>query len=221
MRLQKLFTPTINQLCQRAVYIMKRLADIGFSILESRSSSKMRYSSSKSSLDDLLTMKGYSYFQSIVRDIFCCYVEKIGKQCNEKCLEELTCSQVLLWEDMKNVQHIVPKKGKQDEINRLLLSLSSKLFAETFHVIIDNILLKSHQLFLVTMQRNLSGEILKDISTFDDALLAEMFNLKASQEHLHNEEERERLRFQLYTEKENQLRDLSTQFSRFKLVSPK
>jgi len=128
---------------------------------------------------------------------------------------------VLLWEDMKNVQYIVPKKGKQDEINRLLLSLSSKLFAETFHVIIDNILLKSHQLFLVTMQRNLSGEILKDISTFDDALLAEMFNLKATQEHLHNEEEREKLRFQLYTEKENQLRDLSTQFSRFKLVSPK
>jgi len=65
------------------------------------------------------------------------------------------------------------------------------------------------------MQRDLSGEVLKDISAFEDKLLEEIFELKKAKEELKLEEENEKAELANFQEKEVQLRDLSTQFSRF------
>jgi len=93
--------------------------------------------------------------------------------------------------------------------------LTTNLFNELRITITNNILLKGHNYFLVQMQRDLSGEILKDISAFEDKLLEEIFELKKAKEELKLEEEKEKAELQSLQEKEVQLRDLSTQFSRF------
>lgn len=43
-------------------------------------------------------MKGYTYFQSIVKDIYYEYVDKLIQICKMKCLDEISCSQLLYWE---------------------------------------------------------------------------------------------------------------------------
>jgi len=144
-------------------------------------------------------------------------VDKIGRQCNQKCTEELQCTQLLYWE-LKNGKFAVPGNGKADETQRLLLSLTSQLYDEMRDTIASNVLLKCHHFFLVDMQRNLSGEILRDVSSFNDSVMAEMFDLKATKENLRQEEDREKQQIVVFSEKENQLRDLSAQFTRFKLV---
>jgi hypothetical protein len=76
---------------------MKRIAEIAFSVMESRSTSR-KVLSRASQNEDLQNMKGYKYFQSIVRDVFFSYVDNIGSICKSKCLEEVNCTNLIHWE---------------------------------------------------------------------------------------------------------------------------
>jgi hypothetical protein len=50
------------------------------------------------SADDFQNQRGYSYFRSIVKDIFIQYVDRIAQICKEKCMNEIACTQVIYWE---------------------------------------------------------------------------------------------------------------------------
>ena len=82
--------------------------------------------------------------------------------------------------------------------------------------------------------RNISGEILREVSSFDNNLMEEIFELKVVKGVLKEEEEKERHVLQSYQEQEQILKvsaksrsdkaltlrqDLAAQFTRFKLVA--
>jgi len=213
-KIKEVFVTLIEQLCKRGEFIMKRLADIGFGILESRSAKKTGVKTDETPLQ---SMRGYSYFQSTVRDIFCEYVDKTSQICLTKCMDEIACTQLIYWNSTGNANAHLPKSKSLDK--NYALEMAKKLFNENRDIIIDNILLKCHNRFLVVMQRDLSGEILKDTSSFDDKSLEEMFELRVAKEKLKRDEEREKQAQQSFQEKETVLRDLATQFSRLKLVA--
>jgi len=213
-KIHELFIPLIEQLCKRAEHIMKRLADIGFSIMESRSNKKVGLRGGV--VDDVQKMNGYSYFQSTVRDIFFEYVDKTAQICRDKCMNEIQCTQLIYWEVTSKLA--VPDKVTPDSIQKFILNMSTQLFNDIRETITNNILLKCHNYFSVVMQRDVSGEILKDTSSFDDRLLEEMFELSTAKEQLKRDEEREKQNLKDYEDREKTLRDLSTQFARLKLV---
>jgi uncharacterized linocin/CFP29 family protein len=68
-------------------------------------------------------------------------------------------------------------------------------------------------------QRNVSGEILKEVSSFEDKLIEEMFELKSVKEFLKKEEQLQQSNLSSHEAEEKQLRDLLQSFSRFKLVN--
>eukprot|EP01114_Cavostelium_apophysatum_P004905 TRINITY_DN1536_c0_g1_i1.p1 TRINITY_DN1536_c0_g1~~TRINITY_DN1536_c0_g1_i1.p1 ORF type:complete len:422 (-),score=162.34 TRINITY_DN1536_c0_g1_i1:86-1351(-) len=218
------FSALIDQLCHRGEYIMRRLADIAFNIVESRSNKKIGLvhgSRGAGSVieDHLPSMRGYSYFQSTLKDIFNEHVGKTAENCKNKCLEEIQCTQLIYWE-LTGDQVSTPPDPKAVEVcKQFLLGMTTKLFEELRKNIVENVLLKCHNYFLVLMQRDLSGEILRDTSSFDDKLLEEMFELSTAKEKLKKDEERERTNERGHHEKETVLRDLSTQFSRLRLVA--
>jgi len=208
------FSPLIEQLCDRSSYIMKRLAGIASIVMESRRENKLI---STTYLDDLHSMKGYPYFTSVIRDIFFDFVDKTSKLCKDKCIDELLCTQLLYLDEelISDIHSLSRKSGKSDDI---ALQASSKLFNEMRNTILTNILLKCHNYFLFTMHRDLSGEILKDTSSFDDRLMEEIFELSKAKEQFKIDEEKEKGILASYSEKEIQLRDLTTSFTRFQTV---
>jgi len=115
------------------------------------------------------------------------------------------------------LQKTLNKVTGLEKPEQILLELASNLFNEMCTTITNNILLKGHNVFLVQMPRDLSGEILKQISSFEDKLFEEIFELKKTKEDLALAEQKVNLGLQAYQEKETQLRDLATQFSRFSL----
>jgi len=219
--INKVFIPLIDQVVKRGSLIMKRLADIAFIAMENRSASDLKRVGLQQSVvgfDNLQSLKGYSYFQSTVRDIFYAHVDKIAQMCKDKCMDEIGCCQLLYWELTSGISNYSISDVKGGTNEKVLSTLATQMFEEMRDMIADNILLKSHNFFLVFMQRNLSGEILKDTSSFDEKLMEEMFELKMVKEQLKQQEEREKHNLQSFQEREVNLRDLSAQFSRFRLV---
>jgi len=216
-QISQIFEPLIEQLCKRGEYIMKRLADIGFSIVESRSSKKVG-SRGSSNEEQLSAMRGYSYFQSTVRDVFFEYVDKTAQICKRKCMDELACTQLIYWETAAKDITISKRSTKESNV-QVLFDATLKLFTDIKDTIVDNVVLKCHNFFVIVMQRDLSGEILRDTSSFDDKFLEEMFELTTAKERLKKDEEIEKANQLNYQEKESVLRDLGTQFSRLKLVA--
>jgi len=207
-KVERLFEPLVEQMCKRGAFIMKRLADIAFNSVEMRGSGARRAKQSGNS-EDFQNQRGYSYFRSIVKDIYNQYVDRIASMCKEKCMNEVLCSQLIYWE-LNNLN-----QRSDESTENLLNNLATNLFNDLRVTITNNILLKGHNFFLVQMQQDLSGEVLKEISAFEDKLLEEIFELKKAKEELKAEEEKERMDIQSFQDKELQLRDLSTQFSRF------
>jgi len=189
---------------------MKRLAEIAFMVIESRRESKRI--TSRTPADDLHKLKGYSYFVGVCRDLFYDYIEKTAHLCMEKCMDELDCTQIVYWDEI-GITEI--KSDLQDENPKL--ALAKFIFEEIKENIYTNVLLKAHNYFLVVMQRDLSGEILKQVSSFDDKMMEDMFELQKSKEQLREEEETEKGITNNLTQKETELRELTSQFARFKL----
>jgi len=214
-RSQQLFVPLIEQLCTRGAFIMKRLADIAFGVMESRKENK-RIASTRTPGDELQKLKGFSYFVGVCRDIFCEYIYKTSQLCMEKCMDEIDCTQLVYWES--SVEQVADVRADSGTENPILL-LTKHIFEEMRNTIYSNVLLKAHNYFLVVMQRDLSGEILKEVSSFDDKLVEDMFELHKSKEQLRVEEDIEKTTLASLTQKETELRDLTSQFTRFKLNS--
>lgn len=103
--------------------------------------------------------------------------------------------------------------------DKLILQMSNQLYEESCQLITQNVLLKCHHYLAVQYHRDLSGEVLKHVSSFDDKLMEQVFDLHKEKERLRKEEDREREEGKRLQDKENQLRDLGTQFARFRLVA--
>jgi len=159
-------------------------------------------------------LKGISYFVGVCRDLFHDYIDKTAQLCLEKCMDEIDCTQLIYWETTAEQLSDMRSETKGESP---VIPLSKHIFEEMRTTIHTNIILKAHNYFLFVMPRDLSGEILKEVSSFDDKLVEDMFELQKSKETLRDEEEVEKLNLNNLTQKETELRDLTSQFTRFKL----
>lgn len=106
-----------------------------------------------------------------------------------------------------------------EEGDKLILQMSNRLYQESCERLTQCVLLKCHHHFSVQYHRELSGEVLRHISSFPDTLLEQVFDLHREKERLRGEEEKEKEEGKKWADKENQMRDLATQFARFRLLT--
>jgi hypothetical protein len=77
---------------ETAIYV---IVDVAFIVMEGRRDKKI---ASRTPGDDLHKLKGYSYFVGVCRDLFYGYIDKTAQLCMEKCMDEITCTQLIYWE---------------------------------------------------------------------------------------------------------------------------
>jgi hypothetical protein len=143
---QDAFGPLIEQLTNRAVYIMKRLTDIAEKILESR---RKKWSGSGNPVDDI---DRYPYFTYHVKDLFNKYVEHTARVCKEKCMDEFYSTRTILWDFTEFADKSLPlERNDQEDTRTSVVQLATELFNSLRDRITKNVLLKLYNFFLVPM----------------------------------------------------------------------
>ncbi len=95
-----MFNPLLRQLLRRAVYVIKRLTDVSESIMETKRAGKHVRTAGqvKPEYDTYLSIKDYPHFTSYVKALYDDVVEETANKCLGKCMDELICTQLILWE---------------------------------------------------------------------------------------------------------------------------
>lgn len=93
---QEVYRPLLEHLLHKAVFVSKRLFDIVANIMESK---KKRSQGIQQQPESVSIAKDFPQFVWYVRDLYEDVVDHTAKTCMEKCLDELTCTQLIYWEE--------------------------------------------------------------------------------------------------------------------------
>eukprot|EP01097_Dermamoeba_algensis_P005159 TRINITY_DN3281_c0_g1_i1.p1 TRINITY_DN3281_c0_g1~~TRINITY_DN3281_c0_g1_i1.p1 ORF type:complete len:799 (-),score=234.08 TRINITY_DN3281_c0_g1_i1:117-2513(-) len=167
------YLPLIETLINRAVYIMKRLADMAEKIMDSRK--QTRYDI-KGSILDVEKIEQYPYFIYYVKDVYYKFVESTGKICLEKCLDEFYHTRTIYWGQQQEVAYIALSLERNDPDNKVL-KVAQDLFKTLQTRITKNVLLKCYNFFLVPLQTQLWTHVQGKITSLTDADLKQIFEM--------------------------------------------
>jgi cell division protein FtsB len=90
---------------------------------------------------------------------------------------------------------------------------AGKLFGELRERLVENVLLKCHNFFLVPMQTELWGDIQGKVTQLDDQSIAEMFQVVATRERFKRNEDKLRAEVKKLQDQEAQLNASSNAFA--------
>ncbi|EGG22757.1 dynamin like protein [Cavenderia fasciculata] len=196
---QDALVPLIEQLCERAIYIMKRLAEVTDKVVDTRRKNRgganlsviSRQSSSSNSTFDLENIDQYPYFTHHVRDIFFKFIEQTAKVCKEKCMDEFYSTRTIYWELTEHPDQNLPfLKADHQDTKSTVEHLTTQLFDTIRKRITKNVLLKFYNFFLVPMQTDLWTEIQGKITCLSSESLEQIFEVNATKELLKDDEKK-------------------------------
>lgn len=191
----------IDQLCKRAVYIMKRLSTVVGKIMESR-----RKNSTQQQVGNMATVANLStdlleasdddferfpYFTFHVRDLYNEFVDQTAELVREKCMDEFYCTAAIYWDlgEMQDLnKHLPTDLTDMNQVKETVVKLSSKIFDDLKTRISKNVMLKFYNFFLLPMQSSLWNTIQSTITCLSDSALAEIFEVNAVKEKLLDDE---------------------------------
>jgi len=177
---QEAFVPLIEQLTNRAVFIMKRLTDVSEKVLEGR---KKKWAEELHRIDDV---DRYPYFTYHVKDLFFKFVDNTAKECKEKCMDEFYNTRTIYWELTSEYadRHLPLERNNQDDTKTAVVKLATDIFILLRSRITQNVLLKFYNFFLVPMQGELWTEIQGKVNCLSDSALEQIFEVSSTREKL-------------------------------------
>lgn len=195
---QDAFVPLIEQLTNRAVFIVKRLTEISDKIMEQRKKKFMEeinasFSPNSSPFLNFNSMgnfyeeiERYPFFIYHVKDLFNKFIERAAKICKEKCMDEFYSTKTIYWDLTSEYadRNLPLERNDQDDVKQAVVSLSTKLFAELRDRITKNVLLKFYNFFLVPMQSELWNEIQGKVTCLSDTNLEGIFEVVSTKDKL-------------------------------------
>ncbi|EFA84098.1 dynamin like protein [Heterostelium album PN500] len=209
---QDALVPLIEQLCERAVYIMKRLADVTDKVIDSRK--KNRVTSTAIRAFDIENIDQYPYFTHHVKDLFYKFIEHSAKVCKEKCMDEFYSTRTIYWELTEHPDQSLPflRTDHQDTKSTVEL-LTTQLFDTIRKRITKNVLLKFYNFFLVPMQTDLWTEIQGKITCLANESLEQIFEVNATKEQLKEDEKKQQSILEKYTQNDDLFLKAASQFN--------
>jgi hypothetical protein len=207
---QDAILPLIEQLCNRVVYVMKRLHSIAEKILDSR---KKKWPADRI---DVENTDLYPYFTSHVKDLYYKFIDATAKHCKEKCLDEFYSTKTIFWELTEFTDRKLPTDRADknpDEIKQSVAKLASDLFKNIRDRITKNVMLKFYNYFLVPMQVELWSEIHNKVMTLDDGQLDQFFQVNPTKDKLKADEKHLDAILKKTAEQESQFMDSARQFA--------
>eukprot|EP01114_Cavostelium_apophysatum_P012433 TRINITY_DN277_c0_g1_i1.p1 TRINITY_DN277_c0_g1~~TRINITY_DN277_c0_g1_i1.p1 ORF type:complete len:856 (+),score=372.25 TRINITY_DN277_c0_g1_i1:231-2798(+) len=214
---QDAFVPLIDQLTNRAVYIMKRLTDIAQKILEGRRKKwiedmNVHSHQSGESIDDL---DRYPYFTYHVKDLYNKFVDTTAKLCKEKCLDEFYSTRTIYWEQTEYADRNMPlERTDMEDTKTAVVHLATDLFLKLRLRITTNVLLKFYNFFLVPMQSDLWNEIQGKVNCLGDSSLEQIFEVTSTKDKLKESIKGLNDDLSKFAEKDKQFMQYAASFSR-------
>jgi len=220
---QDAFVPLIDQLTNRAIYIMKRLTDITQKVLEGRrkkwledmNHSHISYASN-SHFDSVEDLDKYPYFTYHVKDLYNKFVDITAKLCKEKCMDEFYSTRTIYWDlTSEYADRAMPlERNDLDDTKAAVVHLSTELFNELRDRITKNVLLKFYNFFLVPMQSELWNEIQGKVNCLGDASLEQIFEVTSTKDKLRETTKQSQEELARLTEKDKQFMQFASSFSK-------
>ncbi|KAN0039651.1 hypothetical protein ACTA71_007452 [Dictyostelium dimigraforme] len=227
------FVPLIEQLCERAMYIMKRLTDIADKVIDSRRKSRCIGSSpfggnglnnnnnnnnsnnDRLSNTDMDNLDQYPFFTHHVKNLYYDFVHRAAKGCKEKCMDEFYSSRTIYWELTEHPDSSLPSiRNDHHETKTAVCQLATKLFDSIRQRITKNVLLKLYNFFLVPMQTDLWNEIQAQITCLSNEQLEQLFEVQATREQLKQEEKKQQQILEKYSQIDEQFLKAASLFCR-------
>ncbi|EGC34991.1 hypothetical protein DICPUDRAFT_34090 [Dictyostelium purpureum] len=210
------FVPLIEQLCERAMYIMKRLTDIADKVIDSRKKSRVGFNGRLSSNNvDMDNIDQYPFFTHHVKNLYYDFVHRASKGCKEKCMDEFYSSRTIYWELTEHPDSSLPSiRSDHHETKTAVCQLATKLFDSIRQRITKNVLLKLYNFFLVPMQTDLWNEIQAQITCLTNEQLEQLFEVQATREQLKDEEKKQQQILEKYSQIDELFLKSASQFCR-------
>jgi hypothetical protein len=142
------------------------------------------------------------------------FVAQAARNCSLKCLDEFYCTRIVYW-DINSRKEPLPDLGgaSEERAAAAVSEFAGKLFGELRERVVENVLLKCHNFFLVPMQTELWGDIQGKITQLEDAAISEMFQVVATRERFKRREDALRSDVRKLQEQESQLNAATNGFS--------
>ena len=162
----------------------------------------------------MIAVEEYPYFVQHVKAQYKEFVAQAAETCAQKCLDEFYCTRIIYW-DTNSRKDTLPDLGSatEEKAAKVVSEYAGKLFDELRERIVENVLLKCHNFFLVPMQTELGGEIQGKVAQLDDQAIAEMFQVSATREKFKKKEEELRAAVKKLQEQESELQNSIQSFS--------
>ncbi|KYQ90260.1 dynamin like protein [Tieghemostelium lacteum] len=198
---QEAFVPLIEQLCERAVYIMKRLTEVSDKIIDQRRKSRISGPNTNRSAIDIDNIGQYPYFTHYVKDLYYKFIEQTAKICKEKCMDEFYSTRTIYWELTEHPDQSLPfNRNDHQDTKQAVDQLANQLFDSIRQRITKNVLLKFYNFFLVPMQTELWNEIQSKITCLQNDSLEQLFEVQATKELLLEDEKKQQAILEKYSQ---------------------
>jgi GTPase SAR1 family protein len=222
------FVPLIDQLTQRVVYVVKRLATLSDSLIEAQ---RVRAVAERSAAlagpgaqasgagaadagDDVYSPEHYPYFTHHVKDLFFKFVDAAAADCKQKCIDEFYSTRTLYWHLSEYGERKLPTdRSAADDARKAVVELATELFDETRTRITNNVLLKFYNFFFVPLQNALATDLQGRITTLNDKSLEQLFHLSEMQQRLSQLEKRSAERLRQLATQDEKFRAAASQFA--------
>eukprot|EP01118_Nematostelium_gracile_P015485 TRINITY_DN6219_c0_g1_i1.p1 TRINITY_DN6219_c0_g1~~TRINITY_DN6219_c0_g1_i1.p1 ORF type:complete len:824 (-),score=312.45 TRINITY_DN6219_c0_g1_i1:78-2549(-) len=208
---QEAFLPLIDQLTNRAIYILKRLTDIAEKVMDSR---KKKWNEDiTNSVEDI---DRYPYFTYHVKDLFFKFVDNTAKICKEKCMDEFYSTRTIYWElTSENPEKNLPlERNDLDDTKTAVVTLATNIFNDSRDRITRNVLFKFYNFFLVPMQTELWSEIQSKVNCLSDSALEQIFEVSTTKEKLKHQINQLADELSRYAEQDKLFMDYAGSFSK-------
>eukprot|EP01106_Pelomyxa_sp_JSP_P017004 TRINITY_DN6632_c0_g1_i2.p1 TRINITY_DN6632_c0_g1~~TRINITY_DN6632_c0_g1_i2.p1 ORF type:complete len:197 (-),score=80.56 TRINITY_DN6632_c0_g1_i2:198-788(-) len=155
--------PLITQMGVRAVYIMKRLADVALTDTHPPSASPpTRF--------NLSNIFNFPFFVNFLKDLYFKVIDTYATSCVEKCKDEFYDTLTIYWEASSMLQC-----RKDVETPEMAWALAREIFAHVKERITTNTITKFYNFFVVPLQHHLWLDVNKAISALTDSELGDLF----------------------------------------------
>jgi len=161
---QEIFEPLVQQLGNRAGYILKRLSEIAESIIEQKRGNGANRDGSGE--DD--SLEDYTYFVHFVRDKFTTFIDDSIERTVALCLDEFYSTRTVCWDVAESHVFDNAEEGNQK-------ALATTIFGILRKRIVTNVLLKFYQNLIVPFDNDLWDNIQREVSNLTDDTLKQLF----------------------------------------------
>eukprot|EP01105_Mastigella_eilhardi_P005414 TRINITY_DN17136_c0_g1_i1.p1 TRINITY_DN17136_c0_g1~~TRINITY_DN17136_c0_g1_i1.p1 ORF type:complete len:739 (-),score=270.97 TRINITY_DN17136_c0_g1_i1:108-2324(-) len=192
--------PLIEQLAERAAYVVNRLPKIAEKIMESRK----KAAAGPAKRVDFTSIDQYPYLVHFCADLYGKFVDECAKNCKTKCLDEFYSTKTVYWDLAERQQADAPSD---------VVALAAQLFAQIKDRITRNVLMKFYNFFFVPLTADLCNDVQGKVSALSDKALEDLFEVVAVRDKLDEEEGRLQLIERDCDEKERGFLEAATQFS--------